>query len=177
MNLKLMTFNLRVQSLSDLGNAWTWRHKRALDVFHRHQPDIVGTQEGLPTMLADLDRGLPAYRRIGRGRTGGFSDEHCAIFYRIDTVELLDDGQFWLSETPSVPSTAWQSACVRFCTWGRFRQRNSDGCEVGVFNTHLDHQSNLARRSGAAVVYDFGNHLRCVLGVRPKNGTSKWYAE
>ncbi|MCL6454341.1 MAG: endonuclease/exonuclease/phosphatase family protein [Alicyclobacillus sp.] len=147
--MRMMTFNLRVQSLADLWNAWAWRKHRAATVFKRHLPDIAGTQEGLPRMLQDLDRALPDYRRIGEGREVGGGGEHCAIFYRSASVCLRAHGQFWLSVTPSVPSKGWGAACPRICTWGWFQEVRPPETEWLVFNTHLDHRSTCARRRGA----------------------------
>lgn len=153
MNLKVMTMNLRVHTSYDGENAWPNRIESAADVFHTHQPLVAGTQEGLATMLSSLSEQLPDYAWIGHGRLGDHEDEHCAIFYRKDAVQLQDSGQFWLSETPEQQaSVSWDSACVRICTWADFTLKEDPSVTFTFFNTHLDHVSQQAREQGAKLI-------------------------
>ena len=56
-------------------------------------------------MLEDLKSYLPGYKYIGVGRDNGADEgEHAAIFYDTDKFDMLDHGDFWLSETPDCPS-------------------------------------------------------------------------
>ncbi len=150
--LKVMTFNLRTYTAYDAGNEWAQRAPWAAETIAAHSPSIVGVQEAYLLMLEELQPDLPSYGWIGEGRRGGIEDEHCAIFYRQDEFEVVEQGQFWLSETPeSVGSLGWDSDYPRICTWGRFRSLES-GQELRVYNTHLDHIGEQARIEGAKLV-------------------------
>lgn len=150
--LKVMTFNLRTYTAYDAGNEWAQRAPWAADTIAAHAPSIVGVQEAYLLMLEELQPDLPHYGRIGEGRRGGIDDEYCAIFYRQDQFEVVEQGQFWLSETPqAVGSLGWDSDYPRICTWGRFRDLES-GEELRVYNTHLDHIGESARIEGAKLV-------------------------
>ncbi|ASK62218.1 endonuclease [Virgibacillus phasianinus] len=154
MNLSVMTLNLRVNNPEDGNNAWPFRINRVSEVIKLTQPFIIGTQEGLFSMLSDLQKCLPEYGMIGSGRGGGREDEHCAIFYKKQEVEVKDHGQFWLSQTPTVAnSISWKSACPRICTWGAFNLAKNPAVKFLVFNTHLDHVSQTAREKGIQLIW------------------------
>ncbi|WBL14650.1 endonuclease/exonuclease/phosphatase family protein [Sutcliffiella sp. NC1] len=154
MELKVMTFNLRVFVPQDGENAWPYRVDKVSKMILDHSPLIVGTQEGALFMLEGLEKRLPAYRWTGKGRRGGMEDEFCAIFYRYDELEIVDEGQFWLSETPEEPgSISWNSDFPRICTWTHFRVKKS-GQEFIHYNTHLDHISQEARENGIQLIWE-----------------------
>ncbi len=149
-----MTFNLRYNEPKDGANAWPNRVEHAALVIREQNPLIVGTQEGYYDMLTDLEPKLPGYAWIGQGRFGGRDNEHCAIFYKEAELELLEQGQFWLSETPDeIASKSWGSMFPRVCTWARFRHVGT-GKQLMAYNTHLDHYSHDARCRGAKVIWD-----------------------
>lgn len=149
-----MTFNLRYSNPGDGANAWPLRKHRAAGIIRKHEPLIVGTQEGLLPMLEDLDAQLPEYGRVGTGREGHTEGEHCAIFYRKDALSVKKTGQFWLSEQPDVPaSKSWDSSLPRICTWARFEWKDTPGSELLFYNTHLDHVGQTAREKGAVLIW------------------------
>lgn len=155
MNLTVMTLNLRFNNPDDGDDAWPYRKNRVSQIFKTNLPFIVGTQEGFYSMLSDLEKDLPDYGRIGVSRGVNKEDEHCAIFYKTDVVELTDHGQFWLSETPEeVNSVSWESACPRICTWGAFRFIKEPSRQIVVYNTHLDHVSQKAREKGIQLILE-----------------------
>ncbi len=150
--LKVMTFNLRTYTAYDKGNEWTQRAPWVAQTILDHAPAIIGVQEAYELMLNDLNPRLPHYDRIGQGRRGSNEDEHCAIFYHQQELELLEQGQFWLSETPTVEgSLGWDSDFPRICTWGRFRHRHTNQI-IRVYNVHFDHIGQQARLEGAKLV-------------------------
>lgn len=65
MNIDVMSFNLRYWNKADGPNAWPNRRSAVVSVIQRFAPLVMGTQEGLPEMLADLDTDLPDYRASG----------------------------------------------------------------------------------------------------------------
>lgn len=152
----LATYNIRYYTTSDSlqGDKWQTRSKVIADLARFHEFDIFGTQEGLKFQLEDLRNKLGKYDYIGAGRDDGKSaGEHTAIFYRPDKFEVLDQGHFWLSETPDKPGKGWDAVCYRICTWGKFRHRAS-GKDFMLFNIHLDHIGKKARVESVRLVMD-----------------------
>ncbi|GGO03875.1 endonuclease/exonuclease/phosphatase family protein [Saccharibacillus kuerlensis] len=152
LKLKVMSFNLRTYTANDAGNEWVNRAPLAGETILEHAPSFVGIQEGYLLMLEDLQGYLTDYGWIGEGRCGGTEDEYCAIFYRKEDFEIIEQGQFWLSETPEVSgSIGWDSDYPRICTWGRFIHAAS-GTQIRVYNTHLDHIGETARMEGTKLI-------------------------
>ena len=150
------SYNIRLKVSSDSvkGNVWQKRCQVICDQVNFMSPDIFGTQEVLHVQLLDMLRGLDGYDYIGVGRDDGKTGgEYAAIFYKADRLRLLDQGNFWLSETPDRPGLGWDAACVRVCTWGRFaRQTATDDEAFYFFNLHMDHVGVVARREGAKLI-------------------------
>lgn len=148
------SYNIRYHNTSDdkAGNVWTKRCQVICDQINFEDPDVFGAQEVLVEQLHDLLGKLDGYGYIGVGRDDGKeAGEYAAIFYKKDRVELLRDGHFWLNETPDQPKLGWDAACVRICTWGEFRQKQSKK-KFYYFNLHMDHVGIVARREAAKLV-------------------------
>ena len=145
--MRVMTFNIK--NSRDAGEWPTWPERRAMaaSVIRSHAPDLAGLQEVFKEQLDDLDEALDKYAWFGVGRDDGKeAGEYAPILHRKDSVELLDGGNFWLSETPEAPGVlGWDAHCPRIVTWGRFREKAS-GRGLFLFNTHLDHAGWAARR-------------------------------
>lgn len=150
-----MTFNLRYGTAEDGDNAWPLRRSLLADVVEEFGPDIMGVQEGLAFQLQELAERLPDRGWVGVGRDDGVArGEFSAIFYRNDRLDLLEDGTFWLSDTPEVPgSTSWGNTLPRICTWARFLDRQV-GRTIMVFNLHWDHQSQPSREKAAQLLIE-----------------------
>ncbi|MGG1555706.1 endonuclease/exonuclease/phosphatase family protein [Paenibacillus ferrarius] len=153
MEFTVMTFNLRYNEKKDGNNDWPHRVDQAADLIRRYRPSAIGMQEGLRSMLDDLQARLPGYAWVGEGRGGGNEDEHNAIFYDTSLLCVQEWGQFWLSETPEQPnSVSWDSSLPRICTWARLQSIAEPGLEWMLYNTHLDHIGQEARVKGAALI-------------------------
>ena len=150
------SYNIRLKVSSDSvnGNAWQKRCQVICDQVNFMSPDVFGAQEVLHVQLLDMLQGLDGYDYIGVGRDDGKTGgEYAAIFYKPDRLRLLDQGNFWLSETPDRPGLGWDAACVRVCTWGRFAgQTATDDEAFYFFNLHMDHVGVVARREGAKLI-------------------------
>ena len=73
-----------------------------------------------------MKEALPSYDYIGVGRDDGKEKgEHSAIFYRTDKFDVIEKGDFWLSETPDVPSKGWDAVLPRICSWGHFKCKDN----------------------------------------------------
>jgi endonuclease/exonuclease/phosphatase family metal-dependent hydrolase len=153
MQIKVMTFNIRCNTVIDGPNRWPHRREMAADLVRRFKGDFVGLQEAEPDQIADLVKSLPEYHWLGRSREADTTTgEASPIFYRHKRWRLDPDhnGTFWLSDTPEKPgSKTWGNACPRIVTWGRFIEEKT-GRGVYVYNTHLDHISEPSRQKSAA---------------------------
>ena len=150
------TYNIRYKNSGDSikGNVWEKRCQVICDQLNFMSPDIFGAQEVLHGQLLDMLARLDGYDYIGVGRDDGKTKgEYAAIFYRPDRLRLLDEGNFWLSETPDRPGLGWDAACVRICTWGKFTvQTATDDDAFYFFNLHMDHVGVIARREAAHLI-------------------------
>ena len=152
--LTIGSYNIRYQNRGDSirGNGWQDRCPSICNQLLWERPDIFGTQEVLHAQLLDLEKGLKTYQWIGVGRDDGKqAGEYAAIFYNPQRVELLEEGHFWLNETPDRPALGWDAACIRICTWGHFRDRLTQK-DFYFLNLHMDHVGVKARRESAKLV-------------------------
>lgn len=153
-DLYVGTYNIRYKNKDDSikGNVWTKRCQVMCDQINFESPDVLGMQEVLVGQLHDFQRLLDDYSYIGVGRDDGKeAGEYAAIFYKNDRVKLLDSGNFWLNETPDVPKLGWDAACIRICTWGKFKDLRTKK-KFYFFNLHMDHVGVVARREAAKLV-------------------------
>jgi endonuclease/exonuclease/phosphatase family metal-dependent hydrolase len=150
------TYNIRLKVASDSvkGEVWKKRCQVMCDQLNFMAPAIFGTQEVLHVQLLDLLNGLDGYDYIGVGRDDGKTGgEYSAIFYKPSEVRLLDQGNFWLNETPDRPAIGWDAACIRICTWGKFARQTATNDEAFYyFNLHMDHVGVVARREAAKLI-------------------------
>ena len=144
-SLRSMTFNIRQDMQQDGENNWIYRKEMVASVIRFHQTDIVGLQEALYNQMVDLEQLLPEYGWVGVGRGDGVkADEFAPIFYLKSRFDVINQGTFWLSETPEVwGSIGWDAACVRIVTWVKLLDKNS-GKILCFFNTHFDHVGQVA---------------------------------
>lgn len=153
----LATYNLRLSNQGDSvsGNGWGPRLPYVASLIRFHEFDLFGTQEGKYHQLEGLKAELPGYTYIGVGRDDGkIAGEFAAIFYNTEKFDLLDTGDFWLSEHPDVPGElGWDAACPRVCTWGKFRIKES-GFTFIYYNLHMDHIGVQARAESARMILD-----------------------
>ena len=145
--LRVMTFNLRVETLADGINDFFNRSHRVLEAIEREAPDLIGFQEAKDEMRAFLRKKLPQYVVLGCGRTNDYSGEGIPIAYREDQFELIEWQTKWLSETPDVPGSRFdadQSKYPRIYVCAKLR-RITDGKIIAFVNTHTDHEGQRAR--------------------------------
>jgi len=151
---KLMSFNVRYQNSNDnsAGNGWSKRRDGVYEMLKTHQPLLMGVQECLAEQRYDIVNNVPIYNAIGVGRDDGKEKgEMMAIFYLKDSIDIVEWGTFWLSDTPDHVSKGWDAACYRTCTWARARYKRL-GKEFLYFNTHLDHKGTVARAESMKLI-------------------------
>ncbi len=155
--LRAMTFNIRYAAPSDLENSWERRRDLVGRTVQRFGPDLLATQEGLDFQLGDLHRFLgDSYALVGAGRDDGRRQgEFVAIFFRCGRFSLIDQGHFWLSETPDVPgSKGWDSRQPRMATWCVLQDALCPAERLHVLNTHFDFRGETAREESAKLLRD-----------------------
>ena len=162
-DLKVMSFNIRLNVDSDKENSWTNRKQDAVDLLMYYHPDYFGVQEALPDQMRDLKSGLKNYDYIGVGRDDGKEKgEFSAIFYDTARLQVMKSGTFWLSETPAKPSKGWDPALNRICTYAVFKDKKSQK-EFMALNLHFDHIGNIARVKSSELI------LKKIKEINPKN--------
>jgi endonuclease/exonuclease/phosphatase family metal-dependent hydrolase len=150
-NLKIMTYNIRLNVESDGENAWPKRKDYFTSQIQFYSPDIFGVQEATPGQVTDIASVLTNYNKFGIGREEGRTGEACTIYYKKDRFKVQQSNTFWLSETPNVVSRGWDAACNRVCTYGLFTDLKTKKT-FWVFNLHLDHMGEAARVKGVQLV-------------------------
>ena len=163
------SYNMRNANGSDstAGNGWGRRYPVIAEMVRFYGFDIFGTQECFLHQLQDMKAALTGYDYIGAGRDDGKDKgEHSAIFYRTDKFDLVEKGDFWLSETPDKPSKGWDAVLPRICSWGHFKCKDT-GFEFLFFNLHMDHMGKQARVESALLgqekIQEFGTELPAIL--------------
>lgn len=150
--INIITYNIRMNTAGDGENAWPLRKEKVTGLLKFHQADIFNVQEALPEQMDDLTTLMPEFDHVGIGRDDGKrAGEHMAIFFKKSRFEKLDDGMFWLSETPDKPGFGWDAACNRTCTWIKLRDKITKKCFL-VLDTHLDHRGMKAREEGVKLI-------------------------
>jgi len=147
----LMTYNVRYGLADDGVNSWEFRKEFLTSQIKFYNPDIFGTQEGLPFQVEFIDLKLPNHSFIGKSRDADGKGEYSAIFYNHEKFEVIKQVTFWLSPTPLIPSKGWDAAYSRVCTYGLFKDKESKK-EFWVINTHFDHIGIRAREQSVLLI-------------------------
>ena len=173
--LKVMTFNIRLNTASDSLNAWPYRKDKVASQILFHKIELLGVQEALHDQMIDLQQRLPQFKYTGGGRDDGKTKgEYSAIFYDTTKLQLLSSDMFWLSETTNVKgSKGWDAAITRIVTWAKFKDKRSKKIFF-AFNTHFDHMGKIARRESAKLVLQ---KVKEIAGSTPAVITGDFNAE
>ncbi|MBR4186932.1 MAG: endonuclease/exonuclease/phosphatase family protein [Bacteroidaceae bacterium] len=165
--LRWGTFNIRLQTPVDdkEGLGWDVRRDRVAKYIKKKHLDVVGLQEVLHAQLEDLLTRLPEYDYVGVGRTDGMTKgEYSPVFFRKDKFEVLEKGNFWLSETPDVAgSVGWDAALERIASYAKLKDKRTGKVFMAV-NTHFDHVGVKARRESAKLIM---RKIQEIVGDRP----------
>lgn len=173
--LKVVSFNITVSD-DDATNYWSARRDEIVKFINAEQPDVMGLQEVTALQLNYLTSKLTDYAEYGidRGNSqspGSNAGERTSIMYNTNTVEVVEKGTFWLSDTPDISSRSWNDTgntgyaadamkYHRTCTWIKFK-RKSDNKVFFYYNTHLEfgYHTNYnlgqnAREKGVALIVE-----------------------
>lgn len=152
-SLKIMTYNIRLNTTSDGVNAWPNRKEKVFELIKKHSPDAFGVQEAVPEQMQDLAAALQDYAYVGVGRDDGKQKgEYTAIFYKKIRLKIVKNDSFWLSETPQIPgSIGWDAAITRMVTWAQVEDLRTKQ-EFLLITTHFDHMGKVARVNSAIAI-------------------------
>lgn len=151
--LRVMSFNIRSGGVN--GNTTYDRITIGESQIFEIMPDSFGLQEATNVWMVALDERLTMYDWVGCEINNGGdvlkSGYANPIFYLKYKFQLLDSGNFWLSDTPDVPSIGADASMNRLCTWAKLKNRLTGQVYVHV-NSHFDHVSEAARVQGGQIV-------------------------
>lgn len=145
----VLTQNIRYAD-DEGGNLVIQRAPRFNQLVQQYQPDILCIQEDNRVWAPILEKffsdryGFTGMYSGGPDKSEGKGGNKQLIFFRSDRYELLEEGGFWLSDTPEEASKLEDSKSIRSCTWALLRDLHT-GKELFVCNTHLDTQSEEVR--------------------------------
>ena len=150
--MNVITFNIRYNTPNDGVNAWPNRIEMATGLLKFYEADLFGLQEALHGQILDVEKNMPGFEWFGVGRDDGEKGgEFSPIFFNKSKFILIENGTFWLSETPEKPSKGWDAALNRVVTWGKFKSKIT-GKIFYYYNTHFDHRGDEARKKSAELI-------------------------
>lgn len=153
--IKVISFNMRRDSVFTRKNSWEFRKDIATDIIKRTNATIIGVQELMPNMRQDIKDALSGYSIFGIGRCKKSSAEHSDIIIKDSDISVINHSTFWLSKTPNkIGSRGFLAMFPRICTVVDVTIL-STGQKIRVFNTHFDHISTFARRVGADIILKY----------------------
>ena len=151
-DIKVLSFNIWHESIY-IGHSTNYeRLNKVVKMANDYMPDVFMTQETVDWWCIYLMQNLDPRFTWAYTESNGHDeimpnlkygpktvpDETCnAIFYNKEKLELIDNGIYWLSKTPTEMSKFNSSWCFRITTWAKFRVIET-GKEFVCVNTHLD---------------------------------------
>ena len=157
--LSIMSFNVAVDNRSD-ATGWSKRKEAVLNMLSKAKPMVIGFQEAQAHEITDMSSAHPEYEWYGLGRetakrpattTNYSAEEAMVVFWLKDSLNVLDKGTFWLSETPEQPGMGWDAKYPRTLTWVKFQHKGT-GLMFFMFNTHLDNSGKTARSESMKLI-------------------------
>ena len=155
LDLRVMTFNIRNSFARDGENDWKYRKELVYQTIRDYSPAILGLQEANHVQQNELLSALPEYGFVGIGAKGGTKGQYCSILYLKNRFRLDKAQTYWLSDTPTVPSSTWGNHHLRIFTFARLVEKES-GHIIHSYNCHLDDGSKKAREKS---VRQIGEHI------------------
>ncbi|MBE6703213.1 MAG: endonuclease/exonuclease/phosphatase family protein [Ruminococcaceae bacterium] len=133
------------------------RKVRLRELIADYSPDLLGTQEVTHRWMGIFDSYFSAeYGMVGCSRDGvnAISGEWNTILYKKARFDLIQSGNFWLTDTPDTPSMTEGALCRRICTWAILKDKLTQR-EILFCNTHLDHSTDTVRDAQAKILMRF----------------------
>ena len=155
LELRVMTFNIRNSYARDGENDWKHRKELVYQTIRDYSPAILGLQESNHAQQNELLSALPEYEFVGIGAKGGSKGQYCSILYLKNRFKVDKTETYWLSDTPTLPSSTWGNHHLRIFTYARLVEKES-GHIIHAYNCHLDDGSKKAREKS---VHQIGEHI------------------
>lgn len=157
-----MSCNIRITGLPAdevEGRRWDDRKDVCLKVIKSRKPDIICMQEVIYESYDYMKKKLSGYTAFGfegpemdPWTEGYHLIGKNVIFFSKKRYELVSEGCYWLSETPTIGgSSSWETSRARHCNWVRLRDRKT-GRVFRVLDTHLDHITAIAKTKQTEVI-------------------------
>ena len=167
MYLKVISSNIRFDDPSDEQHQWKSRKPILSECLLQFAPDLIGTQEGRQSQILELESELEPLDLVCSHREWIQKRMYPCFFYNPNTIEVLQSGDLWLSETPDVAGSSFSDSMFpRLCTWmlASWKQHKT---LLFAINTHLDHQLAKTRQKQIEVLLQEIQKIRpleaCVL--------------
>ena len=159
----ICNYNIRYYNGSsdenNTGNrSWLVRKEKVFQMITQHDMDVCGIEEITKKQSPDFITTLLEYEYVGYGRDNGKENsangggEQTGVLYKKAKYVKLDQGRFFLSNTPEKVSKLKDSSYNRMVMWVKLKVRGSE--EVFYFfATHFDHnyeQKNIDVRAAQA---------------------------
>ena len=155
LELRVMTFNIRNSYARDGENDWKHRKELVYQTIRDYSPAILGLQEANHVQQKKLLTALPEYDFVGVGAKGGTKGQYCSILYLKTRFKVDNTETYWLSDTPTVPSSSWGNYHLRIFTYAHLVEKETEHI-INIYNCHLDDGSKKAREKS---VQQIGEHI------------------
>ena len=131
--LSVISSNIRYDEPTDGAHCWANRRDFLAERLGDFCGDLLATQEGKKAQIDELAERLPELTLIDSHREWIERLMYPCLFYRPEALTVVDSGDIWLSESPSLAgSRSFGSEFPRLCTWATFREG------LLAINVHLD---------------------------------------
>ena len=155
LELRVMTFNIRNSYARDGENDWKHRKELVYQTIRDYSPAILGLQEANHVQQNEVLTALPEYDFVGIGANGGTKGQYCSILYPKNRFKVEKTETYWLSDTPTVPSSTWGNHHLRIFTYANLVEKET-GHTIHTYNCHLDDGSKKAREKS---VHQIAEHI------------------
>jgi endonuclease/exonuclease/phosphatase family metal-dependent hydrolase len=126
-SFRVMTFNIRYDTIDDGPYAWVNRRPLVIQTIRDHDPDLLGVQEATSKQWNEITAALDGWTPFGLAEREPLDTDSDVPggFVRSARFEFLESGLFWLSDSPEEPgSITWPNDCgARMCCWARLQDR------------------------------------------------------
>jgi len=159
--IRVMSFNI-LNAVPDseaehVSDVWSNRAEVNVRAIRRHDPDLIGFQELEPVHLATYQDTLPEYEKYVSHTAG----EGTAIFWKSSRFAAVAAGTLQLPKAALPDLDESEDDPLMDTTWARLRHKE-DSAELILVNTHLNDESETARREGTQL------NLRQVANLDPQ---------
>lgn len=179
-DITVMSYNIRCFAFEDIyTKSWYYRADLVRLVIAQYAPDVISFQE-VTSMHEDyLKEHLTGYEYLfGYRKEKGLFNEAVGIAYRTDRFEKIEEGKFWLSETPDVPSKDYGSKENRLAVYTVLKEK-STGKTFAYYCTHLDYLDDEVRGKQMEVLWaqmETNDYPKIIVGDMNGHEGSHMYA-